>query len=65
MRPGEEPLPVQLLRKYIAYARQYVRPRLSDEACEVLQAFYLKLREQVRRCDQRVSFWFDKSGLRV
>jgi hypothetical protein len=28
-REGDDPVPVQLLRKYIAYARQYVHPRLS------------------------------------
>ncbi|WIA40343.1 hypothetical protein OEZ86_013710 [Tetradesmus obliquus] len=37
-------LPVQLLRKYIAYARQHVFPVLSDEAKEILQSFYLSLR---------------------
>ena len=31
-RPDDEPLPVALLRKYIAYARQYVHPRLSGAA---------------------------------
>lgn len=30
-------LPVQLLRKYIAYAREHVHPVLSDEAKEILQ----------------------------
>lgn len=30
-------LPVQLLRKYIAYAREHVFPVLSDEAKEILQ----------------------------
>ncbi|CAM6118553.1 unnamed protein product [Calypogeia fissa] len=40
-----EPLPPQLLRKYIAYARQYVFPRLSDEASAVLKEFYLQLRK--------------------
>ena len=28
-RADDEPLPSQLLRKYIAYARQYVHPRLT------------------------------------
>ena len=28
-RADDEPLPTQLLRKYIAYARQYVHPRLT------------------------------------
>ena len=27
-----DPVPQQLLRKYIAYARAYVHPKLSDEA---------------------------------
>jgi len=30
-------LPVQLLRKYIAYAREHVFPVLSDEAKDILQ----------------------------
>eukprot|EP00775_Hariotina_reticulata_P012205 gene12205-12342_t len=37
-------LPVQLLRKYIAYAREHVFPVLSDEAKDILQEFYLSLR---------------------
>ena len=36
----------QLLRKYIGYARTYVAPRLTEEAGEVLRAFYLDLRRQ-------------------
>ncbi|XP_041106487.1 DNA helicase MCM8 [Polyodon spathula] len=46
--PGEncDPIPHQLLRKYVGYARHYVRPRLSDEAAQVLQKFYLELRKQ-------------------
>ena len=45
---NDEPviLPHQLIRKYIAYARQYVHPTLSDEAKEALLTFYLYLREQ-------------------
>lgn len=30
-------LPMQLLRKYIAYAREHVHPVLSDEAKDILQ----------------------------
>lgn len=44
-------LPTQLLRKYIAYARQYAVPRLSEEAKEVLQAFYLHLRQSASPLD--------------
>lgn len=39
-------IPPPLLRKYVAYARKYVRPRLSKEAAGVLQRFYLRLRAQ-------------------
>ena len=45
-KPDDEPLPPQLLRKYIAYARQYVHPTLTSEAAAVLKAFYLQLRQQ-------------------
>ncbi|VTJ79347.1 Hypothetical predicted protein [Marmota monax] len=49
--PGEtiDLIPHQLLRKYIGYARQYVYPRLSTEAAQVLQDFYLELRKQSQR----------------
>ncbi|KAF6215201.1 hypothetical protein GE061_009953 [Apolygus lucorum] len=45
--PGEavELVPQELLRKYIAYVRKYVPcPKLSPEAGQVLQDFYLELR---------------------
>ena len=32
-----DPIPTQLLRKYVGYARKYVHPSLSDDAKEVLQ----------------------------
>ncbi|XP_067900466.1 DNA helicase MCM8 isoform X1 [Heterodontus francisci] len=46
--PGEnfDPIPHQLLRKYVGYARRYVCPKLSVEAAQVLQEFYLELRRQ-------------------
>ncbi|XP_057636985.1 DNA helicase MCM8 isoform X2 [Chionomys nivalis] len=49
--PGEkiDPIPHQLLRKYVGYARQYVHPRLSIEAAQALQDFYLELRKQSQR----------------
>ena len=45
--PGEhlDVIPHPLLRKYIAYARKYVKPKLSPEAASVLQKFYLELRK--------------------
>lgn len=47
MYPGEvlDIIPHPLLRKYIAYARKYVKPKLSPEAADVLQNFYLELRK--------------------
>ncbi|XP_028409648.1 DNA helicase MCM8-like isoform X2 [Dendronephthya gigantea] len=46
--PGHDfdPIPSLLLRKYIAYARQYVHPTLSVEAADELQKFYLDLRQK-------------------
>ena len=32
-----DPIPQQLLRKYVGYARKYVHPQLSPEAADVLQ----------------------------
>ncbi|KAG4163926.1 hypothetical protein ERO13_D01G204700v2 [Gossypium hirsutum] len=40
------PLPGALLRKYISYARTYVFPRMSKPAAEILQKFYLQLRDR-------------------
>ena len=54
LRPGEEldePLPKQLFRKYVAYARQTCHPKLSLEAKAALQEFYLLLRKQARGAD--------------
>lgn len=52
-RSGEllEPVPHPILRKYIAYARKYVFPKLSEEACDVLQSFYLELRQRHQTSD--------------
>ncbi|GMH34114.1 hypothetical protein BSKO_01948 [Bryopsis sp. KO-2023] len=53
LKPNEEAslLPTQLLRKYIAYARMYVTPRLSNDAKTVLQTFYLHLRQSASPVD--------------
>lgn len=50
IRPGEvfDLIPHPLLRKYIAYAKQYVNPRLSKEASELLKKYYLNLRRTHR-----------------
>ncbi|GKE01916.1 probable DNA helicase MCM8, partial [Tanacetum coccineum] len=36
------PLPGSLLRKYIAYAKTYIFPRMTRPAAKILQEFYLK-----------------------
>lgn len=38
------PIPIYFLKKFIAYARRYVHPRLSSDAARVLQKKYLELR---------------------
>ncbi|MDD4353204.1 MAG: LAGLIDADG family homing endonuclease, partial [Candidatus Nanoarchaeia archaeon] len=39
-------LPTDLLRKYVSYARQNIHPRLSDEAIEEIQSFFVNLRNK-------------------
>lgn len=34
----------QLLKKYIAYARQNIKPKLTDEAVEEIKQYYVKMR---------------------
>ncbi|XP_033227633.1 DNA helicase MCM8-like isoform X2 [Belonocnema kinseyi] len=46
MKENPKVIPHSVFRKYIAYARQYVRPRLSAAATKVLQNFYLELRQK-------------------
>ncbi len=41
--PAEPPIPPELLRKYICYAKQ-INPVLSDEAMERLREFYVSMR---------------------
>ena len=40
----ENVIPPQLLKKYIAYARRFVRPRLSEEAKAKIVNFYVNMR---------------------
>ncbi|MEM2006489.1 MAG: minichromosome maintenance protein MCM [Sulfolobales archaeon] len=35
-----------LLRKYIAYARKYVKPKLTDEAKKIIENYYIELRKR-------------------
>ncbi len=45
----EPPIPRELLRKYIAYARANIHPRLTPEAKSRLLEFYLTLRDKSSR----------------
>ncbi|KAK4798089.1 hypothetical protein SAY86_030415 [Trapa natans] len=45
------PLPGPLLRKYIAYSRTYVFPRMTRPAAEIIQKFYLRLRDHSTSAD--------------
>jgi len=47
----DEPLPPEMLRKYIAFAKHYCHPKLSLPACRTLQSFYLELRQKGSMCD--------------
>ena len=39
-------IPRELFRKYIAYAKQRIKPELSNEAVEEIKKFYIELRNQ-------------------
>jgi len=44
MKGRESEIDRELFRKYIAYAKQKVNPKLTDEAVEEIKNFYVKLR---------------------
>jgi len=48
------PIPPDLLRKYIAYARRNIKPKLSSEAVEKLRDFYLEMRSKGEQPDAPV-----------
>ena len=48
-------IPPDLLKKYIAYARKYIRPRLSEEAKKRLVDFYVSMRERSETPDSPVA----------
>jgi len=39
-----QPLPADLVRDYIAYAREYCHPKMTPAAAEVLKAYFMELR---------------------
>ena len=40
----KEPLPADLVRDYISYAREYCKPKLTSEAAAVLKDYFMELR---------------------
>ena len=42
---NEPEIPTEILRKYIAYARQKISPKLTDGALEEIKEFYLRMRK--------------------
>ncbi len=42
----EPEIPPDLLRKYIAYARKYVKPKLTEEAERLIMEYYIELRKK-------------------
>lgn len=40
----KQPLPADLVRDYIAYAREYCKPKLTPEAAAVLKDYFMELR---------------------
>lgn len=41
---GETPIDTKFLRKYISYAKQNSKPKLTDEAVAILHDYYVKMR---------------------
>lgn len=45
----ENAIPFDLLKKYISYARNKIRPRLTQDAAEKLQGLYVEDRQKALR----------------
>ncbi len=48
-------MPRELLKKYIAYARKYCRPKLSEEAKNKLVNFYVEMRSKSQGADSPIA----------
>jgi len=48
-------VPRELLKKYIAYARKYCRPKLSEEARNKLVNFYVEMRSKSQGADSPIA----------
>ena len=44
----------KLLRKYIAYAKQKMKPKLTNEAIDEIKSFYVQLRNQSAKADSEI-----------
>lgn len=44
----------KLLRKYIAYSKQKIKPKLTEEAVDEIKSFYVKLRNQSVKSDSDI-----------
>ncbi|MAG20407.1 hypothetical protein CL618_03170 [archaeon] len=44
-------IPMELLRKYVAYVKQKIKPKLSDNAVDEIKNFYVTLRNQETTSD--------------
>lgn len=49
-----ETIPPKILRKYISYAKQKFKPKLTDETVEEIRNFYVKLRNQSVRTESGI-----------
>jgi DNA helicase MCM8 len=49
----KEPLPADLVRDYIAYAREYCKPKLTPEAATILKDYFMELRYPTTNDGQR------------
>ena len=51
----EQVLPRDLLKKYIAYARRYVKPKLTEEAKTKLVGFYVEMRAKSQGAESPIA----------
>jgi replicative DNA helicase Mcm len=51
----EPPLSMEFLKKYISYARQNAKPKLSEEASKRLQEYYLEMRTTGETSDSPIA----------
>ncbi|MEK6835435.1 MAG: minichromosome maintenance protein MCM [Nanoarchaeota archaeon] len=47
-------IPLELIKKYISYAKQKVYPKLTDEALDEIKNFYVNLRNSEQRSEQEI-----------